>query len=389
MQHSSLPSPDMQSETSEDGMSFLDVLVLLLTHWKLLIFGALLIGALAVGITFLIRPIFTATTILLPPQQQQSAAAAALSSLGSLANIAGASAVKSPSEQYVSLLLSTTVSDRIIERFKLRELYRQDLMVETRRRLARSVRVSVGKRDNLISIEVDDVDPRRAADMANAYVEELRRLTTTLAVTEAQQRRMFFERQLQDTKTKLTQAQTALQASGFNQGALQAEPKAAAEGYAKLKAEAVAAEVRLRTLQGYLSENAAEYQLAQSILNALRVQLQRAEQPLFAANGPDYVSKYREFKYQETLFELLARQYELARVDESREGAIIQVVDSATPPERKSRPARGTTGIVATVAAGFALILFVLLRESWRAAKRDQQSAAKWSRLGEAFSKGS
>lgn len=388
MQHSSLPLHDLRPEDSEEGMSFLDVLLLLATHWKLLIFGSLLMGSVAVGITFLIRPVFTAATVMLPPQQQQSAAAAALSSLGSLANIAGGAAPKSPADQYVSLLLSTTVSDRIIDRFKLRELYRQDLLMETRRRLAKNVRVSVGKRDNLITIEVDDSEPRRAADMANAYVDELRRLTTTLAVTEAQQRRMFFERQLQDTKTKLIQAQTALQASGFNQGALQAEPKAAAEGYAKLKAETVAAEVRLRTLQGYLNENAAEYQLAQSTLNALRAQLQRAEQPLSATNGPDYVSKYREFKYQETLFELLARQYELARVDESREGAIIQVVDAATPPERKSRPARGMAGIVTSIAAGLFFTLFVLLRESWRAAKRRPQSAAKLARLSHAFRKG-
>ena len=187
--------------------------------------------------------------------------------------------------------------------------------------------------------------------MANRHVDELRRLTSTLAVTEAQQRRVFFEHQLKQTRDKLTQAQQALQASGFNQGALKAEPKAAAEGYARLRAEVTAAEVRLQTMRGNLADDhtggaaGSRPRWARCAPSSARL-----EQPPTSHGGPDYVSKYREFKYQETLFELFARQYELARVDESREGALIQVVDMAKPPERKSKPKRAITAVATTLA---------------------------------------
>ena len=166
-------------------------------------------------------------------------------------------------------------------------------------------------------------------------------------------------------------------ASGFSPGALRAEPKAAAEGYARLKAEVTAAEVRLQTLRGTLSDNAVEVQQQQATLGALRAQLSRLEQaksaPMPPLGGPDYISKYREFKYQETLFELFARQYELARVDESREGALIQVVDPATPPEKKSKPKKAFIALLSTAAALMGLIVFVLARHFWRESEKARQ----------------
>jgi uncharacterized protein involved in exopolysaccharide biosynthesis len=265
---------------------------------------------------------------------------------------------------------STTVADRMIDQFDLVQAYDAKLRVDARRELSSRSRFQVGKKDGLIVIEVDDEDPRRAAEMANQYVEELRRMTAVLAVSEAQQRRAFFETQLKNTRDQLVRAQQALQASGFNQGALRAEPKAAAEGYARLKAETTAAEVRLQTLRGSLSDNAVEVQQQQAKLNALRSQLARLEQAGEAsagtANGPDYISKYREFKYQETLFELFSRQYELARVDEAREGALIQVVDPALPPERKSKPKRAQIALVSTAGTLFFLCVVVLVRHFWR-----------------------
>jgi uncharacterized protein involved in exopolysaccharide biosynthesis len=178
--------------------------------------------------------------------------------------------------------------------------------------------------------------------------------------------RMFFEHQLQQTKQKLTGAQQALQASGFGQGAIQAEPRAAAEAYARLRAEVTAAEVRLQSVRGSLADDAPEVRQQQATLAALRGQLARVEQASDVNRGPDYVSKYREFKYQETLFDLFARQYELARVDESREGALIQVVDKATAPEWKSKPKRANIAIVAALVAALLLIVAVLVRHSWR-----------------------
>lgn len=350
----------------QGGPSLFETVTVLIGRWKLLMSGSLSAGLVALGVTYMIAPTFTAATTFLPPQQQQSAAASALAALGPLAGLVGGAGSRTPADQYVALMQSVTVSDRIIDQFKLLDIYAERFRMDARRELARNVRIGVGKKDGLITVEVDDKSPQRAADMANRYVDELRRMTSTIAIGEAQQRRLFFERQLAQTRDRLTAAQLALQASGFSQGALKAEPKAAAEGYAKLRAETTAAEVRLQALRGSLVDDTPEVRQQQATLNALRAQLARLEQASDTSGGPDYVGKYREFKYQETLFELFARQYELARVDESREGALIQVVDVATPPEMKSKPKRALTAVITTIAAMMALAAFVLMRHSWQ-----------------------
>lgn len=350
-------------QDDELGLSLSDVVNALRVHLKLLIFGPLAVGVLAFGVATLISPTFTASTTFMPPQQAQSSAASALASLGALGGLAGNMAsVSNPGERYVALLQSVTLSDRIVDQFKLMDVYGFKFRVDTRKELARNVRIGLGKKDGLISVEVDDKSPQRAANLANQYVEELRRLTASLAVTEAQQRRLFFEKQLQTSRDQLVQAQQALQASGFNPGALKAEPKAAAEAYARLKAETTSAEVRLQVLRGSLADGTPEVQQQQAALAALRGQLARSERASDSTDGPDYVSKYREFKYQETLFELYARQFELARIDESREGALIQVLDVATPPEKKSKPRRGIITISAMLTALAALAMLAVMR---------------------------
>ena len=358
-----------------------DATMSLLGRWKLISFGALLAGLVALGISYLVPQTFTARTSFLPPQQQ-GAAASALNSLGALANLAGGGGIRTPADQFVALLQSANVQDRIIDRYKLIELYEVKYRVDARRALSDFVRVSLSKRDGVISVEVDDHSPQRAAEIANSYVDELQRLTSTLAITEAQQRRAFFEKQLAQTRDRLTAAQVALQASGFNAGALKSEPKAAAEAFARLKAESTAAEVRLQGLRGSLVDAAPEVVQQLAIVNALRSQVARAETQADAGAGADYITKYREFKYQETLFELFSRQYELARVDEAREGAIIQIIDIAQPPERKSKPRRAVVALQATVGAGLVLAAFVLLRRRWQTLPPEQTERlrrALWS----------
>jgi len=378
--------PAAEFADEEDSVSLLELAVPLAEHWKALTIGPIIAGLVAFGIATLIPPTYTAITTFLPPQQQQSAASSVLSSLGSLAGFAGGAAnLRTPADQYVALMQSTTVSDRIVDQFKLLDAYDEKYRVDARKELARNVRFNVGKKDGLITIEVDDKSPQRAAEMANRLVDELRRMTDTIAVSEAQQRRKFFEQQLRQTQDRLVQAQQALQASGFTQGALKAEPRSAAEGYARLKAEVTAAEVRLQTLRGSLSDSASEVQQQQNALAALRSQLLRLEQTADPQAGPDYVSKYREFKYQETLFDLFAKQYELARVDESREGALVQVVDTATPPERKSKPKRAIIALVAALVVGLGLAVFFLVGQTWRRVTADPANAGAIERLRAAF----
>lgn len=370
------------SDVDDEGIDLLDLALPLLQHWKLLLVAPLLVGLAALGASYLIAPTFTSRTVFLPPQQQQSAAASALASLGALSGLAGAAAgVKSPADQYVALLQSATVTDRLIDEFKLMQVYDSKYRFEARRALADNTRVSIGKKDGLITVEVDDIVPQRAADIANRHVDELRRLSAGLALTEAQQRRVFFEGQLKKTRDDLTAAQQVLQASGFNAGALKAEPRAAAESYARLKAEVTAAEVRLQTLRRSLADNATEVQQAQTLLGALRNQLSKAEASTNTPGSADYVSKYREFKYQETLFDLFSRQYEMARLDESREGALIQVVDVAKPAEHKSKPKRALIAVATTLLTLLALCIFVVMRHFWRQSAARPENAVKLAQL--------
>jgi uncharacterized protein involved in exopolysaccharide biosynthesis len=302
-----------------------------------------------------------------------------LASLGGLGGLAGAAAgLKNPADQYLAFMKSNSVQDALIERFKLQERYEEELKVDTRKELTSNTRLTGGK-DGLISVEVDDTDPQVAADLANAHVDQLQKLLARLAVTEAQQRRMFFEKQLGQVKDKMVVAEQALRATGVSGSVLKANPSSAVVAVAALQAQVTAQEVKVGAMRGYLADTAPDFKQAMTELSNLRAQLakQEKDQPATAAGQGDYVAKFREFKYQETLFELFAKQFELAKVDESREGAVIQVLDAAQPPERKSKPKKALIAIIATLAAGFALLLFVFIRQAMRNAKQDPESAQK------------
>ena len=372
------PSTDTEGT---DEISLLDLLQTLVDHLRLLVLGPLAVGLVALGVAFAVPPTYTAKTQFLPPQMQQSAAASTLAALGSLGGLAGSvGAIKNPSDQFLALMKSVSLQDALIERFQLQARYDTSTRADTRKELSDKTRAVSGK-DGLISVEVDDTDPQLAAQIANAYVEELHNLLGKLAVTEAQQRRLFFEKQLVQAKDKLTQAELALKAIGVTGSVLKSNPASAVAAVAGLQAQVTAQEVKVGAMRGYLAETAPDFKQALSELANLRVQLARQEQGSTAgdktAGAGDYVSAYREFKYQETLFELFAKQYELARVDESREGAVIQVVDIAQPPEKKAKPKRALIAVMATLLTGLALVLWVFARQAWRQASQDPGASHK------------
>jgi uncharacterized protein involved in exopolysaccharide biosynthesis len=367
----------------EDEISLLDLLQTIVDNLRLLILGPLVVGLAALGISFAIAPTYTATVKFLPPQQQQSAAASMLASLGGLGGLAGAAAgLKNPADQYLAFMKSNSVQDTLIERFKLQERYDEKYKEGTRKELAQNARSASGK-DGLISLEVDDKDPQFAADLANAHVDELQKLLAKLAVTEAQQRRMFFEKQLGQVKDKMIAAEQALRATGVSGSALKSNPTAAVAGVAALQAQVTAQEVKVGAMRGYLAETAPDFKQAMNELGSLRAQLakQEKDEPAAAAGQGGYVAKFREFKYQETLFELFAKQFEMAKVDESREGAVIQVLDAAQPPERKSKPKKALIAFFATLGAGLVLLVFVFIRQALRNAGQDPEAASKLARL--------
>ncbi|MEO6661575.1 MAG: Wzz/FepE/Etk N-terminal domain-containing protein [Rubrivivax sp.] len=374
-----LPLPEDEVEQ----LGLVDWALMAAENKWLLLLGPLLTALLALGITYLIPPTYTATTTFLPPQQQSSLSATAMASLGALSGLVGnAGGLRGPGDEYVALMQSVTLADRIVDRFDLMKIYKADHRFEARRDLNRNVQITVGKKDALISVSVDDQEPQRAAAIANQYIVELRSVAAGLTLTEAQKRRAFFETQLEQTRDRLTAAQIALQSSGFNPGALKAEPRAAAERYAQLQAELTGAEVRLQTLRRGLADSAPEVLGQQAQIGALRSQLSQVERATPTTDGgPGYVGKYRDFKYQETLFDLFARQYEMARVDESREGALIQVVDKATPPEWKSRPKRAVIAIAAGMVALLLIVGGVALQARWRRSVQEPRNAAKLVRF--------
>ena len=375
---------DMQ----DDEISLLDLLQVIVDNLRLLVLGPLVCGLAALAYSFTIPPIYTAKTQFLPPQQQQSSAVSMLASLGPLGGLAGATTgLKSPADQYISFMKSVRVQDALIGRFKLIEKYEYKFKTDARSALTGSVRIASGK-DGLISVEVDDKDPKFAADLANAHIEELRNLLGRLAVTEAQQRRMFFEKQLQITKENFTRADLALKSSGINSNVLKSSPASAVEAVARLKAGISVQEVRLGTMRNYLTESSPDFKQALSELASLKSQLTKAEKEEPDSQGAsDYVARYREFKYQETMFELFAKQFELAKVDESREGAVIQVLDIAEPPERKVKPKKAMIAIIAALASGFALLLFVFIRSALKSASQNQETQHRISALQTSWKK--
>jgi tyrosine-protein kinase Etk/Wzc len=362
----------------EDEINLLDYLIVILKRKKLIVgitLGAAIITAI---IVFLIMtPIYMAQTRILPPQIGSSSIA--LGMLSQMAGAAGAQSIteslglKSPSDLYVGMLESRTVADKIIDRFNLMKLYEADYREDARKQLLEDVfEAETDKDSGIITISIEDKDPKRAADMANAFVEELKNLTKGLAVTEASQRRLFFEDQLKDTKMALVKAEEGMQGFQEKTGALQVDEqtKAVIEGIAMLRAQIAAKEVQLRVMRTYATAQNPDLQRAEDELKGLKAELGKLEatggsghDPLIPTGrmpeiGTEYVRKLRDLKFYEDLYELLTKQYEAAKLDEARYAAVIQVIDKAIPPEKIAKPKKLLIILIATF-TGFFLSLFV------------------------------
>jgi len=337
------------------GRSLLDLL-LALAERKWFILTMTVAGGLAMTvIAFLLPPMYTATASIMPPQQQQSAASALLGQLGPIVG-GGALGIKTPADIYVAILGSRTIADDLIRSFNLRQLYGVPTLFDARKVLAKRSRIS-GGREPLIKVAVEDCDPKRAAALANAYLEELSRQNGRLALTESAQRRLFFERQLEAQKKSLADAEAALKATQERTGVLQvtAQVESVIGNMARLRAGIAIREVALSSLESAATPQNPEVVRQQAELAALHEQLRKLEASgdpagrgdimiptsLVPKVGLEYVRAVRDLKYNETLFELLLKQYEAARIDEAKEAPVVQVVDSAVPPERRSWPSRG------------------------------------------------
>ncbi len=393
MIESNLPAADNPEPTSstDDEIDLLDMLQVVVDNLRLLVLVPLLAGVVALAITFVVKPTFTATTKFMPPLPGQGSAQMMLQSLGALGGLAGAAAgLKNPNDQFVGFLTSESVTYALIDRFKLLDRYDAKFKADARKSLAASSQITSGK-DGLITVEVDDTDPVIAANLANAYVEELGNLLKRLAITEAQYRRVFFEKQLADTRQKLGLAEQAIRASGVNSTVLRQNPELSIRVVAELQARIAAQEIKLQSLRGFLTDTAPEYKQALIEIVALRNQLAKAEgnaTPSSANSGDaNYIARYRDVKYFESLFDFFARQYEAAKTDEAREGTTIQIVDVASPPEKKSKPKKAIIAVLTTLATSMMLMVYVFSRRAMAGVAQTAESAAKMSRLRRAWAK--
>ena len=387
---------------SEEEGNWLDLLVMLASHKALVIGTPVVTGLVALAASFLITPTFTSTARIMPPQQQQSSGIAAmLGQIGGLAGAAGGLAgIKSPSDLYVGLLESRSIADELIARYKLSERYRESTLDDTRKKLAEASHFTNGKKDGLIVISVDDRDPKFAAELANAYVEQLTKLTQTLALTEASQRRAFFEKQLKEAKDQLATAEIAMRRLQERTGMLQpnAQVGVIMSTVAQLKGTIAAKEVQLSSLRTFATGQNPERQRVEEELRSLNGQLAKLERGKTEGAGEfmvptgkipevavDYVRGMRDVKYYETIFELLAKQFELAKIDEAKDSSVIQVLDKAVPAEKKSKPSRAGLLLAGVLGGAVLGVVLAFLRVTYLQSRSNPANSQRWRRLSAAW----
>ena len=317
-----------------------------------------------------------------------------------LAGLAGISTGGTTADTVIAMLQSRSAIDQIIDQFNLVEYYEAELREDVYKTLGEVVRVSSDKKSNLITVEVDDKDPELAAKMANAYYEVLKSLMTRVAVTEAQQRRQFFEDQFAKAKEELSNAEVKLKETQERTGLveLQSQAEATIEAVARLRAEIAQREVQLSAMRTFATPENSDYRRVVAELNGLRAELKKLDKGgtggelglVSAGNLPEqgleYVRALREVKYQEAVFEIMAKQFELAKVDEAKDGGNVQQLDVATVPERKSKPKRALIVVLSVLAAGFLAVLLAFVRAAMRKAAADENSQQGFQALKKAWS---
>jgi len=376
----------------------LDLLIVLSRRQQFILRSSLAAAVLAALVSLLLPNRYTATVTILPPQQSPSLAASMVGQLGALGPMAAMAqkdlGLKNPNDLYVGMLRSRTVEDALIRRFDLLRVYHDKKMSDARRGLEAASSIVLGK-EGLVTVSVEDKDRSRAPQIANAYVEQLRTLTQDLAVTEAGQRRLFFERQLALARNNLAEAEQALKQTEQKTGLIQldGQAKAIIESVVKLRAAIASKDVELHAMRLFSTEQNPDVRLVEEQVSGMRAQLALLEKQsggpgevagnvqVPAGNVPEaglqYVRRLREVKYAETIVELLTKQYEAAALDEARTAAVIQVVDPAIEPDRKSSPQRTWIVVIVTLLGFFGSMGYVLLAEALSRMRLDPEVDAR------------
>lgn len=374
-----------ETDRSETEFLFLDIAVLVVEHRRFVVRFILISAALAAIVSLLLPIRYEAKVLLLPPAQNSSVGSALLGqlggnmgALGSLATLASGGILKNPADMYVALLTSRTSEDALIQRFDLVKEYQKKRTSEARKELEHRTTALSGSKDGLIRLTVEDRDPKRAAELANGYVEEFRKLSATLAITEAARRRLFYQQQLQQAKENLTGAEDAMTKTQRSTGVLEIDSQARAliESAAVLRAQVVAKQVEIEAMRSFATDDNPNLILAKQELAGLQSQLEHVAGSQQDAGsdinlskgrvteaGMEYIRRFRDLKYQEAVYELLAKEFEIAKLDEAQEGSMIQIVDVAVPPDKRSSPHRTLIVIGVTMLAFFIAPFWLVMRQ--------------------------
>jgi tyrosine-protein kinase Etk/Wzc len=382
-----------ESEASEPPsaeLHLLDVLIVLSSRRRFIAVFTLGAALLAAIFVLVVPSTYTATTTVMPPSQNTLMSSALLGQLAgssALASVAGAGlGLKNPNDMYVSLFHSRTVEDSMVQRFGLMGRYKKKKESDARTAFENHTTVALGVKDGLIRITATDRDPKEAADIANSYVDEFKKLSATLAISEASRRRIFFEQQLLEAKENLTASEEALKHTEQSTGVLQIDSQARSliESAAGLRAQVVAKEVQLQGMRSYATEDNPDVITSEQELAALKSQLaklagtdQNSGSDFIVPKGKvpeagmEYLRRLRDVKYYETISELIAKQFEIAKLDEARQGSIIQVVDAAVTPDKRSFPKRTITVVLVTLIAFFVACGWAIFAEGMRHIVKD------------------
>jgi uncharacterized protein involved in exopolysaccharide biosynthesis len=384
---SPVSDPEVASRTSAhapDTINLLDLLEVIAKRWRMIAKVMVVTCVLSAGLSLLKKNIYSGTAMVIPPQKDSllgmmgamfggTAGGGMGGGISGMADLLGKGTT---ADLYVGMLNSRAISDRIIDRFKLMKLYDIEHRLDTYKALDKNVDISAGKKDGIISITVEDEDPKRAANMANAYVEELTRLLVRLNITGAGENRGFLDERLTKAKADLTKAEEALKSFQAKNKALDvpAQAQATITGVAELKAQLAAQEVQLSALRSRFTDNAQEVKDMKTSIGNLRGQIAQLEGKGGASSsipavgsipglGQEYVRLMREFKVQEAVFELLTKQKEMTELSEARDVAGIQVLQQATVPDKKVKPKRSIIVLLSTFASGFGALLYAFILE--------------------------
>ena len=374
---------------------------LLINNWPL-IWRFLWIGTVLTIFFSLVWPKkYEASTRLMPPDSSSSSmSAAALMSRvdgggesssggsGGGSGILGMYAasllgMKSSGGLFIGILHSSTVQDRIIDKFDLRKVYHVREYEDARRKLGNYTTVLEDKKSGIINISVIDHSPQRAAAIARAYVDELDRLVAQLSTSSARRERIFLEERIKTVKQDLDTATQQLGQFSSNSSTLdpKEQGKAMVEGAAELEGDLIAAQAQLSGLQQIYTENNVRVRSLQARIQELKVQLQKLQgAPTLAGQDSNaypslrqlpllavtYSDLYRRAQIEETVFQVLTKQYELAKVQEAKEIPTVRVLDEAQVPERRISPKRSQAVIIGALLSLIAGIAFVSFREYWQ-----------------------